>query len=203
MDFTPGMSFSLCTGKLDQGEHIIDDIILSGNRYHEEAILCPYTGPRVVFWYLNSTQHSHAATHSTHVYSLQRLDRRSCYCEEGRKKTLVHCPAAHSSCIFLGKSLTVVTDMDWQSWFCQFLGVPIPALGPSGRCGGSALAPATSLTNGRCQPQRCATACPARQAPRVDCADKGASLPRGLHHAAGCHLRLPALRDEHLWSHPR
>ena len=130
MDFTPGMSFSLCTGKLDQGEHIIDDIILSGNRYHEEAILCPYTGPRVVFWYLNSTQHSHAATHSTHVYSLQRLDRRSCYCEEGRKKTLVHCPAAHSSCIFLGKSLTVVTDMDWQSWFCQFLGVQIPALGP-------------------------------------------------------------------------
>ena len=33
-----------------------------------------------------------------------------------------------SSC--LGKALTAVTERDWQSWFCQFLGVPIPERGP-------------------------------------------------------------------------
>merc|ERR1712070_1048902 len=37
---------------------------------------------------------------------------------------------AHPSCLFLGKARTAVTERDWQSWFCQFLGVPIPALGP-------------------------------------------------------------------------
>ncbi len=50
--------------------------------------------------------------------------------EDARKKKLSHCPAAHPSCLFLGKARTAVTERDWQSWFCQFLGVPIPALGP-------------------------------------------------------------------------
>ena len=49
-------------------------------------------------------------------------------CEDARKKKLS--PAAHPSCLFLGKAPTVISEKDWQSWFCQFLGVPIPALGP-------------------------------------------------------------------------
>ena len=51
-------------------------------------------------------------------------------CEDAKKKKLSHCPAAHPSCLFLGKARTVISEKDWQSWFCQFLGVPIPALGP-------------------------------------------------------------------------
>ena len=51
-------------------------------------------------------------------------------CEEGRKKKLTHCPAAHPSCLFLGKARKPVRETDWQSWLCQFLGEPIPALGP-------------------------------------------------------------------------
>ena len=33
-------------------------------------------------------------------------------CEKARKKKLAHCPAAHPSCLFLGKSRTAVTVMD-------------------------------------------------------------------------------------------
>ena len=51
-------------------------------------------------------------------------------CEDARKKKLSQCPAAHPSRLFLGKARTAITDTDWQSCFCQFLGVPIPALGP-------------------------------------------------------------------------
>ena len=51
-------------------------------------------------------------------------------CEDAKKKKLSHCPAAHPSCLFLGKARTVISVNDWESWFCQFLGVPIPALGP-------------------------------------------------------------------------
>ena len=47
--------------------------------------------------------------------------------EEARKKKLAHCPADRLV-FFLGKSRTAVTDLDWQSWFCQFIGVPLPAL---------------------------------------------------------------------------
>ena len=50
------------------------------------------------------------------------------HCEEARKKKLTHCPAAHPSCLFLGKARKSVRNTDWQSWFCQFLGEPIPAL---------------------------------------------------------------------------
>ena len=51
-------------------------------------------------------------------------------CDEARKKKLTYCPAAHPACLFLGKARSAVTDKDWQSWMCQFLGVSIPALVP-------------------------------------------------------------------------
>ena len=46
-----------------------------------------------------------------------------------RRRAQEKTPAAHPSCLFLGKARTVISERDWQSWFCQFLGVPIPALG--------------------------------------------------------------------------
>ena len=34
--------------------------------------------------------------------------------EDAKKKKLSHCPAAHPSCLFLGKARTVLSEQDWQ-----------------------------------------------------------------------------------------
>ena len=36
-------------------------------------------------------------------------------CEEARKKRLAHGPAAHPSCLFLGKARKPVRDTEWQT----------------------------------------------------------------------------------------
>ena len=54
--------------------------------------------------------HVVAAEHSILQHNMP--DDEDMDCEEARKKKLTHCPAAHPSCLFLGKARTAVTDRD-------------------------------------------------------------------------------------------
>jgi len=45
-------------------------------------------------------------------------------CPEDKQRTLKHAGAAHTSCL----THAPVKKEEWEAWFCQFLGEPIPAL---------------------------------------------------------------------------